>query len=199
MSELVLTAYDIEKYLREALPALKAAIYRGDLSQAKDVLALYDDTMYDEYDLSHALVEDDYSWIFTPDAANAHENDPEGTLVGLTYPLILVYHHPDLFRLVIGGSELNNILPFDANSIAASSNGSTAWVEPGFREGLRAMWEIVGFLTPDETKALQEYCRTAGREKALKKSPWAVALIDRLANGLNSVIEQGYGLVIERD
>src|SRR5690242_14346625 len=89
LSELVFTAYDVKNYLREALPALRAAIYRGDLSQAKDVLLLHDDTVYDEYELSRVLVEADYSWVFTPEAADPEVHDPEGTLVGLAYPLIL--------------------------------------------------------------------------------------------------------------
>jgi hypothetical protein len=200
LSELVLTAYDVQKYLREALPAMKAAIYRGDLSHAKDVLALYDDTIYDEYDLSIALVDDDYSWIFTPDAANTQEKDPPGTLIGLTYPLILAYHHPDVFRMVIGGSELDSILPFAATLDTAASNGSASVpIEPGFREGLRAMWEIIGFLTPEGTQTLQAYCQTHGYQKALSKSASAAKIVDRLANGLTKVIERGYGLVIERD
>src|SRR5215813_4427150 len=93
LTELVFTAYDVKSYLREALPALRAAIYRGDLSQAKDVLALYDDTVYDEYELARVLVENDYSWVFTEEAADPEALDPEGSLVGLAYPLILVYHH----------------------------------------------------------------------------------------------------------
>lgn len=84
MTELVLTAYDVQKYLQEALPALRAAIYRGDLSQAKDVLSLYDDTLYDEYDLSQELIEGDFSWVFTEHAADPDSMDPEGLLVGLT-------------------------------------------------------------------------------------------------------------------
>src|SRR5439155_17988031 len=63
LTELVFTAFDLQGYVQEALPALKAAVYRGDLSQAKDVLALHDEPLYEEYDISQVLLEEDYSWI----------------------------------------------------------------------------------------------------------------------------------------
>jgi len=195
LTELVLTAYDIDKYQQEALPALKAAIYRGDLSQAKDVLALYDDTIYDEYELSRALVEDDYSWVFTEQAADPAALDPEGTLVGLTYPLILLYHHPELFRAALGGSELITLLPLTN----APDSDSVYKIQPGFREGLRAMWEIIGYLSPDATRALYDYCQTTGREKALAKSEGSARLLERIASNLKSVVDRGMGLVVERD
>jgi len=195
LTELVLTAYDIDKYQHEALPALKAAIYRGDLSQAKDVLALYDDTIYDEYELSRALVEDDYSWVFTEQAADPAALDPEGTLVGLTYPLILLYHHPELFRAALGGSELITLLPLTN----APDSDSVYKIQPGFREGLRAMWEIIGYLSPDATRALYDYCQTTGREKALAKSEGSARLLERIASNLKSVVDRGMGLVVERD
>src|SRR5258706_12469196 len=109
LSEVVLNAYDVQKYLREALPALRAAIYRGDLSQAKDVLTLYDDTVYDEYELSQVLVENDYSWVFSEDA-DPETADPEGPLVGGAYPLILAYHHSELFHVDLRNSGLEPYL-----------------------------------------------------------------------------------------
>lgn len=195
MTELVLTAYDIDKYQHEALPALKAAIYRGDLSQAKDVLALYDDTIYDEYELSRVLVEGDYSWVFTEQAADPAGMDPEGTLVGLTYPLILLYHHPELFRAALGGSELITFLPLTN----APDSDSIFKIQSGFREGLRAMWEIIGYLSPEATRALYAYCQTTGREKAVARSEGAARLLDRLASNLKSVVDHRMGLVVERD
>ena len=197
MPELVLTAYDVRKYLQEALPALRAAIYRGDLSQAKDVLLLYDDTIYDEYDLTQDLIDGDYSWIFTEEAADPEAMDPEGTLVGLTYPLILVYHQPDVFRMVVGGSELQRALPIFP---ASTSGEETAIaIQPGFREGLRTMWEIIGFITPEGTKALQEYCAVASQDKPPARSPAVLRLMAQMAEGLKAVVERGFGLVIERD
>jgi hypothetical protein len=197
LTELVFTAYDVKTYLREALPALRAAIYRGDLSQAKDVLSLYDDTVYDEYELSRVLVENDYSWVFTEEAADPEAHDPEGTLVGLAYPLILAYHHPDVFRMKIGGSELAGLFPFvgSANS-NASANGLA--VQPGYREGLRAMWEIVGFLTPESTAALRQYSLEANRD-SMQRPVGIIRLLERIASGLVPVVERGYGLVIERE
>ena len=196
LTELVITAYDIDTYLKEALPALRAAIYRGDLSQAKDVLLLYDDHLYGEYDLSQDLIDIDYSWIFTESAAEPETLDPEGALVGLTYPLILAYHRPELFRMVIGGSEMQRILPLNGVSGAEES---AVPIQPGFREGLRAMWEIVGFITPESTRALHEYCLTTGREKALARSESAARLLTQIADGLKAVVEQNLGLVVERD
>jgi hypothetical protein len=194
--ELVITAYDIDNYLKEALPALRAAIYRGDLSHAKDVLSLYDDHLYGEYDLSQDLIDIDYSWIFTESAAEPDTLDPEGALVGLTYPLILAYHKPDLFRMVIGGSEMQRILPLNG---ASGVDETAVPIQPGYREGLRAMWEIVGYITPESTRALHEYCLTAGRERALKRSESAARLLAQIADGLKAVIEQNLGLVVERD
>jgi hypothetical protein len=200
LTELVLTAYDVQKYLQEALPALRAAIYRGDLSQAKDVLSLYDDTLYDEYDLSQELIEGDFSWVFTEHAADPDSMDPEGLLVGLTYPLILVYHHPELFRVVLGGSELQGALPFLKHPTPPQPSGNPALaVQPGFREGLRAMWEIVGFITPEGTKALQCYCAAASQENAPARPAAVSRLLAQLAEGLKAVVERGFGLVVERD
>jgi hypothetical protein len=200
LTELVLTAYDVQQYLQEALPALRAAIYRGDLSQAKDVLSLYDDTLYDEYDLSQELIEGDYSWVFTEHAADPDSMDPEGLLVGLTYPLILVYHHPELFRMVLGGSELQNALPFLRHPTPPQPPDNPAMaVQPGFREGLRAMWEIVGFITPEGTKALQRYCASASQDTAPARSPAVSRLLTQMAEGLKAVVERGFGLVLERD
>lgn len=199
MTELVLTAYDVHKYLQEALPALRAAIYRGDLSQAKDVLSLYDDTLYDEYDLSQDLIEGDFSWVFTENAADPDSMDPEGLLVGLTYPLILVYHHPELFRMVLGGSELQNALPFLKHATPQPTDNAAMTVQPGFREGLRAMWEIVGFITPEGTKALQRYCATASQDAAPVRPAAVSRLLAQMAEGLKAVVERSYGLVLERD
>jgi hypothetical protein len=193
---LVITAYDIDNYLKEALPALRAAIYRGDLSHAKDVLSLYDDHLYGEYDLTQDLIDIDFSWIFTESAADPEALDPEGALVGLTYPLILAYHKPDLFRMVIGGSEIQRILPLNG---ASGAEASVVPIQPGFREGLRAMWEIVGFVTPESTRALREYCLTTGREKALARSESAARLLAQVAEGLKAVVERNLGLVVERD
>lgn len=200
MTELVLTAYDVQKYLQEALPALRAAIYRGDLSQAKDVLSLYDDTLYDEYDLSQELIEGDFSWVFTEHAADPDSMDPEGLLVGLTYPLILLYHHPELFRVVLGGSELQNVLPFLKYPTPPQPVDAPAMaVQPGFREGLRAMWEIVGFITPEGTKVLQRYCAAASQENAPTRPAAVSRLLAQLADGLKAVAERDFGLVLERD
>jgi hypothetical protein len=198
LTELVFTAYDVKTYLREAFPALRAAIYRGDLSQAKDVLALYDDTVYDEYELSRALVENDYSWVFTEAAADPEGRDPEGSLVGLAYPLILAFHHPDIFRVKLGGSELTSLFPFASSVIsdaAVPANGVA--IQPGYREGLRAMWEIVGFLTPESTAALRQYCLDPNHHAA--QSFATKRLLERMGSGLAPVVDLGYGLVIERE
>jgi hypothetical protein len=188
LTELVFTAFDVQKYLQEALPALRAAVYRGDLSQAKDVLALYDEALYGEYDLSEVLLEDDHSWIFTEVAADSEAMDPEGDLVGLTYPLILLYHRPELFQLEVGKAEFDRM--FDAAQVS---------IQPGFREGLRAMWEIVGFIPPEGTRALQAYCSTTGRERAVQQSDETARMVAEMADGLKLVVEQGLGLVVERD
>jgi hypothetical protein len=195
LAELVLTAYDIQKYLREAFPALRAAIYRGDVSQAKDVLAIYDETVYGEWDLSQALVENDYSWIFTEKAADPETMDPEGTLVGLAYPLILAFHHPDLFRVRLGGSDLSKLFPFSNGGTSESTSTNGIVVYPGYREGLRAMWEITGFLTPQSTDALRAYCV----EISSQRNDSAARLMGQMAAGLKAVVEHGYGLVVERD
>jgi hypothetical protein len=191
LSELVLTAYDINLYLREALPALRAAIYRTDLSQAKDILLLHEETIYEEYDVSQALIDNDYSWVFTEKAADPETQDPDGTLIGLTYPLILAYHHPDIFHVRIGGVDLKNVYPFSAigtNKLA---------VQTGYREGLRAMWEIVGFMTPEATHALFDACKAASKEQTHSKP--ISRLLEQITTGLRTVINKGYGLVIERD
>ncbi len=186
MTELVFTAFDVQKYLQEALPALRAAVYRGDLSQAKDVLALYDEALYDEYDLTQVLIEEDYSWIFSEAAANAEAMDPEGLLVGLTYPLILLYHHPELFQMEVGKLEQDRVI-----------DPAQLPIQSGYREGLRAMWEIVGFVTPEATKSLQAYCSTTGHERA--QSEEINRMVAELADGLKLVVEQGLGLVLERE
>jgi hypothetical protein len=198
LTELVLTAYDIRMYLSEALPALRAAIYRSNLAAAKDVLALYDDTLYDEHDLYDALAEGDHSWIFTESAIDSERLDPDGRLVGLTYPLILTYHHPDLFRMIVGGSE------FGAAALADDKPqvdlpglpGTQNLIQPGFREGLRAMWEIVGYISPEDTAALRETALAAVRSSGANGIS---RLLERLAEGLKPVIEHGYGLVLERE
>ncbi len=198
MTELVLTAYDVQKYIQEALPALRAAIYRGDLSQVKDVLALYDDALYDEDELSEILIEKDYSWVFTEESAYPEVMDSPGALVNLIYPLILVYAQPDLFQMDIG--DLEGVFPirhfmatgeFDIPDIAP--------IQPGFREGLRAMWEILGYLRPESVAALQQYCFTTAHEKALAQSDEAVRAVDEIAEGLQAVVDRGLGLVFERD
>ena len=188
MTELVFTAFDVQKYLQEALPALRAAIYRGDLSQTKDVLALYDEPLYDESDLTESLIEVDHSWIFTESAANPEAMDPAGDIVSLTYPLILLYHHPELFQIEVSKLELDSVL--DPSELA---------IQPGFREGLRAMWEIVGFVTPETTKAFQQYCSSTGRAKAAQRSEETVRVIEEMADGLRLVVERGLGLVVERE
>lgn len=208
MTELVFTAYDVNLYLREALPALKAAIYRADLSKAKDVLAVYDDTLYDEWALSEALVDGDHSWVFTETAAEPGDLDPDGTLIGLIYPLILTYHHPEVVRIVLGGSELNNldkVLPFvrvvpysgPQTPEPVSADNEHVQILPGFREGLRTMWEIVGYISPEGTAALRDHCLAyiAGQNKV----PAITRLLKRLAETLKPAVDLGYGLVIERD
>ncbi len=198
MTELVLTAYDVQKYIQEALPALRAAIYRGDLSQVKDVLSLYDDALVDEDELSEILIEKDYSWVFTEEAAYPEVMDSQGTLVNLIYPLILVYAQPELFQMDIG--DLEGIFPirhfittgeFDVPGVAQ--------IQPGFREGLRAMWEILGYLPPEGVAALQRYCITTAHEKALAQSEEAARLVDEMAEGLQAVVDRGLGLAFERD
>jgi hypothetical protein len=198
LTELVLTAYDVQRYLREALPALRAAIYRGDVSQAKDVLALYDDALYDEDALSQALIGQDYSWVFTEDAVDAEVRDPRGTLVDLIYPLILVYQQPDLFQVEV--TELDGVIPiWHFLATGELDVPGVAPVQPGFREGLRAMWEIVGFLTPEATQALWQYCATAGLDRARNRSEETARLVEDMAEGLQAVVEHGLGLIIERD
>src|SRR5258708_33774322 len=81
LTELVFTAYDVKSYLREALPALRAAIYRGDLSKPKAGLALHDDTVYADYELSRVLVEVNYSWSLTDAAVVPEAFDLDGTWV----------------------------------------------------------------------------------------------------------------------
>ncbi len=188
MTEFVLTAFDLGKYLQEALPALKAAIYRGDLSQVKDILSLYDDTLYGENNLSQTLIEDDYSWVFTEVATDLEKMDPQGALVDLMYPLILVYHHPELFQMEVESRELEGVLDLSVLSI-----------QPGFREGLRAMWEITGFVSPEATRTLYDYCMTTRREKAAQRSEEAQRLTEEIEEGLRAVVERGMGLVVERD
>jgi hypothetical protein len=195
LAELVLTAFDIQKYLREAFPALRAAIYRGDLSQAKDVLAVYDETIYGEWDLTQVLVEVDYSWVFTEKAADPEAMDPEGTLVGFAYPLILAFHHPDVFRARLGGSDLSKIFPFTNGPSPDNTSSDGIVVYPGYREGLRAMWEITGFLTPQSTEALRQYCQQVGSQR----NDSTARLMGQMAAGLKAVVDQGYGLVLERD
>ena len=208
MSELVFTAYDINTYLREALPALKAAIYRADLSKAKDVLAVYDDTLYDEWALNDMLVGEDYAWVFTDAALDSGERDPDGALMGLTYPLILAYHHPEVVRIVMGGSELDRIdkiLPFvhveAYNPVqpvsSVSVNTDRVVILPGFKEGLRTMWEIVGYISPEGTAALRDHCLS--HSTAPYKIPGTARLLERFAEGLRPAITLGYGLVIERE
>jgi hypothetical protein len=189
LTELVFTAFDLQGYVQEALPALKAAVYRGDLSQAKDVLTLHDEPLYEEYDLSQALIEEDYSWVFTEAAADPEAMDPEGQIIGLTYPLILIYHHPELFQMEFGSLELDGLL----------DKSQSLPIQPGFREGLRAMWEIVGYITPEATMALQQYLRTAGRERAIERSAETLRAVEELADGLKVVVERGLALVVERD
>ncbi|HLY25617.1 MAG TPA: hypothetical protein VKQ72_04715, partial [Aggregatilineales bacterium] len=148
-----------------------------------------------------SLVENDYSWIFTEAAASPEIHDPKGELVGLTYPLILAYHHPDVFHFIIGGSEVENAFPFVrnvANGNSLSDEGALA-VQPGYREGLRALWEIVGYFTPMGTVALRQYCLATIAEGAPPKPSGIRRILGGFANGLSGVIERGYGLVLERD
>ncbi len=198
LTELALTAYDIRTYLSEALPALRAAIYRSNLAPAKDVLAVYDDTLYDEHDLSEALAEGDHSWIFTENAIDSERLDPEGRLVGLTYPLILTYQHPDVFRMIVGGSEFKEsvfIISAPQTDLFGLP-GTVSLIQPGFREGLRAMWEIIGYISPEGTAVLRETALAAARSSGPNGINW---LLERLAEGLRPVIERGYGLVLERE
>ncbi|MBX3083561.1 MAG: hypothetical protein KF716_18150 [Anaerolineae bacterium] len=199
MTQLVLTAYDINTYLSEALTALKAAIYRSNLSPAKDVLATYNETLVDEWNLNEILPDSDYRWIFTDECADLEHLDPEGDLVGLTYPLILLYHHPDVLRMNIPGGDVDDGLPFPANFDTGLPGlpGTGGLVQSGYTEGLRTMWEIVGYLTPDGVQQLQQICLNALVTPAAP-SNWLRA-IHRLTQGLNGVIQQGYGLVIERE
>src|SRR6185295_13833329 len=133
-----------------------------------------------------SLIEDDHSWVFTEAAADSEAMDPQGSLVGLTYPLILLYHHPDLFQMEVGKRELDSVL--DPSHLA---------IQPGYREGLRAMWEIVGFVMPEATKTLQEYCSTTGHEPSALRSEETTRLLIEMADGLKLVVEQGLGLVVE--
>jgi hypothetical protein len=61
------------------------------------------------------------------------------------------------------------------------------------------MWEIVGFVTPESTRALRDYCLTTGRERALVRSDGAARLLAQVADGLKAVVERNLGLVVERD
>ena len=197
MTELLLTAYDINGYLAEALPALKAAIYRGNLAPAKELLVQHDAAVYGEYDLMQLLGVDDLSWLFTEQVSQPERFDPDGALIGLTYPLILAYHRPETFRMIIGGSEFKDALPFldDYQMGLPGIPGTEGLVQPGYNEGLRAMWEIVGYIGPRATAALREYCLSTVPDA----SPIVGRLLTKLANGLIAVIQQGYGLVVERD
>jgi hypothetical protein len=126
--------------------------------------------------------------------------DPEGTLVGLTYPLILAYQQPELFRVKLGGSELTKLFPFFASATALRGPTDAAIaIQSGFREGLRAMWEIVGYLTPESTEALRQYCLTLRTEREDLPPNGTIRVLDQIVNGLNVVVERGLGLVIERD
>jgi len=187
-----LTAYDVKSYLREALPAMRAAIYRADLSQAKDVLALYDENLYEEYDLSQILVDDDFSWVFTENATDPESNDPNGAIIGLTYPLILSYHHPEVFQVRLDTLEIHDILPV----LNGGLSGMFA-VQPGYKEGLRAMWEIVGFISPEDTASLRDYCWQAFGART--RTDRITKVLKQIADGLEVPVKRGYGLVVERD
>jgi hypothetical protein len=61
------------------------------------------------------------------------------------------------------------------------------------------MWEIVGFLTPEATRALWQYCATTGLDRARARSEEAARFVQEMAEGLQAVVERGLGLIIERD
>ena len=199
MTQLVLTAYDLDRYLSEALAALKAAVFRSNLSPAKDVLATYNETLVDEWNLNDMLPDSDYRWIFTDECADIEHLDPEGDLVGLTYPLILLYHHPEVLRLNVPGAELDDALPFPPNFDAGLPGlpGTDGLIQTGYPEGLRTMWEIVGYITPADVRKVQQVCLNVAAT-ATGAGSWTRAL-SRMADGLNNVIQHGYGLVIERE
>lgn len=191
MSELVLTAYDIRGYLREAFPAMRAAIYRGDLSQAKDVLALYDETLYAEYDIAGALLDNDYSWVFTDEVTDPAELDPNGEIIGLTYPLILSYYKPEVCQISLSETLFNLLL-----STAYGHSSQVLRVEPGHREGLRAMWEVLGYLPPEAVGLLHEHCVRIKHEPSLHQ---VRQKIEALCQHLPRVIHSTFGLIIERE
>ncbi|MBX3064642.1 MAG: hypothetical protein KF726_16795 [Anaerolineae bacterium] len=199
MGHLILTAFDIKSYLNEALPAMKAAIFRGNLSPAKDVLAIRNEALLGEWDLNDALANEDYSWLFTERSAQVEDHDPDGLIVGLTYPLILAYHQPDLLRLPLESAELNPALPFPADFSTGIPGlpGTEGIVQAGFQEGLRAMWEIVGYVSPEDTRALHTQCLTLA-EQTPTRAAWTRDAM-KLTEGLNEVLRRGYGLVVERE
>jgi hypothetical protein len=199
VGHLTLTAYDLDAYVSEALPALKAAIFRSNLAPAKDVLALKNEALLNEWDLTDALANEDYSWLFTDACAEIESRDPDGLIVGLTYPLILAYQQPDVFRLTLEGGEVNPALPFPTDFVAGLPGlpGTEGIVEAGFREGLRAMWEIVGYIAPEQTKSLQLHCLDLA-EQTPTRPLWSRDAM-RLAEGLKGVVERGLGVVVERE
>jgi hypothetical protein len=199
LTQLVLTAYDITAYLSEALPALKAAVYRSNLSPARDVLVAYNESLLNEWDLNDLLPDSDFRWIFTEECAQIDMLDPDGDLVGLTYPLIMLYHHPDVLRLPVPGGELDDALPFpnDFERGLPGLPGSDGLVEPGFTEGLRTMWEIVGYLSVERTRQLHRLCVETAHNTPLQTA-WARA-VAHLANALDGVVQRGYGLIVERE
>lgn len=199
LTQLVLTAYDIEAYMQEALPALKAAIYRCNLSPAKDLLATHDDMLVDEWHLNDILPGADHSWIFTDACVDVEAHDPAGDLINLTYPLILLYHHPDLCRLTVPGAEFDDTLPFPADFGTGLPGvpGSDGLIQPGYREGLRAMWEIVGFVGVEDTRRLQQVCAALAEHPSTQ--PLMARGLARLAQSLTMVVQQGFGLVLERE
>jgi hypothetical protein len=196
---LILTAYDVDGYLNEALPALKAAIFRSNLSPAKDVLAIRNEILIGEWDLNEALSNEDYSWLLTEASMELEDRDPEGVIVGLTYPLILAYYQPDVFRLALESAELSAMLPFPLDFTAGLPGlpGTEGMVQPGFREGLRTMWEIVGFIMPEQTQLLHTQCVELS-EQTPTRPLWTRDAM-RLAEGLSPVVEQRLGLVVERE
>ncbi len=113
-----------------------------------------------------------------------------------------------MLRIVIGGSELDKldklmpfvrVVPF-SNAPTSDVNGADSdhvLILPGFREGLRTMWEIAGYISPEGTAILQDLCLqySAGPNKA----PGVARLLERLAEGLKPAVALGYGLVIERE
>ena len=101
--------------------------------------------------------------------------------------------------MVLEGAEVPASLPFQADFFSGlpGMSGTNGLIQAGFEEGLRAMWEIVGYISPANSQTLRDVCQQL-LDNAPARTP-RTRMIERLAQGLNRVIQQGYGLVVERE